>query len=147
MRWLWRLSCAFLGSHEKICRNGPPQRRDMDSFKPRRRRRTPGLSCGRKRERGTRLGRLRARSLTLLFPQPPTEPDGTLSVLSGSPVGTIHRFRITGITPPSPALVLPLWPHALWLAFPAQDYDDHSVTLGLSSRRPSRSSLLPHVRA
>jgi hypothetical protein len=36
---------------------------------------------------------------------------------------------------------------ALWLAFPAPDDYDHSVTLGLSSRRPSRSSLTQHVIA
>src|SRR5919197_4309203 len=35
---------------------------------------------------------------------------------------------------------------AMCLACPAPDYYDHSVTLGLSSRRPSRSSLLQHVR-
>jgi len=106
-----------------------------------------GLSYCRKRERGTRLGRPRARSLTRLFPRPPTEPCGTVSVLHGSPVGTIHRFRMTGITPPYPAIVLHLWPFAMWLAFPAPDYYDHSVTLGLSPRRPSRSSLLQHVLA
>jgi len=49
--------------------------------------------------------------------------------LHGSPVGTLHRFRITGITPPSPAIVLHLWSFALWLAFPTSDYYDHSVTL------------------
>src|SRR5262252_10248923 len=52
----------------------------------------------------------RGRGSLLLFPRPPTEPCGTVSVLHGSPVGTIHRFRITGITPPSPAIVLHLWP-------------------------------------
>ena len=98
-------------------------------------------------ERRRRLGRPRARSLTRLFPRPPTEPCGTVSVLHGSPVGTIHRFRMTGITPPYPAIVLHLWPFAMWLAFPAPDYYDHSVTLGLSPRRPSRSSLLQHVLA
>src|SRR2546427_12199676 len=72
----------------------------------------------------------RGRGSLLLFPRPPTEPCGTVSVLHGSPVGTIHRFRTTGITPPSPAIVLHLWPFALWLAFPTSDYDDHSVTLG-----------------
>ena len=98
-------------------------------------------------ERETRLGRPRARSLTHLFPRPPTEPCGTVSVLHGSPVGTIRRFRTTGLTPPSPAIVLHLWPFALWLAFPTSDYYDHSVTLRLASFRPSRSSLLQHVRA
>ena len=93
------------------------------------------------------MGRPRARSLTRLFPRPPTEPCGTVSVLHGSPVGTMHRFRMTGITPPYPAIVLHLWPFAMWLVFPAPDYYDHSVTLGLSSRRPSRSSLLQHVLA
>src|SRR5215510_11181784 len=105
--------------------------------------RTLRVSRARKRER--RLGRPRARSLTRLFPRPPTEPCGTVSVLHGSPVGTIHRFRIIGITPPSPAIVLHLWPFALWLAFPTSDYYDHSVTLGLSPRRPSRSSRTQHV--
>src|SRR5262249_59407641 len=32
----------------------------------------------------------------------------------------------------------------MWLAFPASDYYGHSVTLGLSSRRPSRSSMMQH---
>src|SRR2546430_4224233 len=89
----------------------------------------------------------RGRGSLLLFPRPPTEPCGTVSVLHGSPVGTIHRFRTTGITPPSPAIVLHLWPFALWLAFPTSDYYDHSVTLGLSPRRPSRSSHTQHVSA
>ena len=109
--------------------------------------RTPKLTCCRKRERRRRLGRPRARSLTRLFPRPPTEPCGTVSVLHGSPVGTMHRFRISGLTPPSPALVLHLWPFALWLAFPTPDYYDHSVPRGLSSRRPSRSSRPQHVSA
>ena len=108
---------------------------------------TLALTCCRKRKRRRRLGRPRARSLTRLFPRPPTEPCGTVSVLHGSPVGTIHRFRITGITPPSPAIVLHLWSFALWLAFPTSDYYGHSVTLGLSPRRPSRSSCTQHVRA
>ena len=72
--------------------------------------RTPKLTCCRKRERRRRLGRPRARSLTRLFPRPPTEPCGTVSVLHGSPVGTLRRFRTTGIPPPSPAIVLHLWP-------------------------------------
>ena len=50
----------------------------------------------------------RGRGSLLLFPRPPTEPCGTVSVLHGSPVGTIRRFRITGLTPPSPAIVLHL---------------------------------------
>src|SRR5262249_46982398 len=86
----------------------------------------------------------RGRGSLLLFPRPPTEPCGTVSVLHGSPVGTIHRIRTPGITPPSPAIVLHLWPCALWLAFPASDDYGHSVTLGLSSRRPSRSSMMQH---
>ena len=53
---------------------------------------TPRVRRGWKLKR--RLGRPRARSLTRLFPRPPTEPCGTVSVLHGSPVGTIHRFRI-----------------------------------------------------
>jgi hypothetical protein len=101
-----------------------------------------GLSRG-----GVRLGRPRARSLTRLFPRPTTEPCGTVSVLHGSPVGTLHRFRITGLTPPSPAVVLHLWPFALWLAFPNSDSYGHSVTLGFSSRRPSRRALSQHVSA
>jgi hypothetical protein len=78
----------------------------------------------------------RGRGSLLLFPRPPTEPCGTVSVLHGSPVGTMRRFRITGLTPPSPAIVLHLLPFAMWLAFPAPDSYDHSVTLELSSRRP-----------
>ena len=107
--------------------------------------RTLPLSRARKREQ--RLGRPRARSLTRLFPRPPTAPCGTVSVLHGSPGGTIHRFRTTGLPPPSPAIVLHLWPCALWLAVPASDYYAHSVPLGLAPRRPSRSAHPPHVAA
>ena len=82
-----------------------------------------------------------------LFPRPPTEPCGTVSVLHGSPVGTIPRLRIPGITPPSPAIVRHLWPFTLWLAFPTSDDYDPSVPLGLSSRRPSRSARIQHVLA
>src|SRR5262249_3290023 len=94
-----------------------------------------------------RLGRPRARSLRRLFPRPPTEPCGTVAVFHGSPVGTMHRCRITGITPPCPAIVLHLWPFALWLACPASDSYDHAVPRGLSSRRPSRRALAPHGSA
>jgi hypothetical protein len=36
---------------------------------------------------------------------------------------------------------------ALWLAVPTPDDDDHSGTLGLASRRPSRRARTPHVAA
>ena len=88
----------------------------------------------------------RGRGSLLLSPGP-TEPCGTVSVFHGSPVGTMRRFRSTGIPPPSPALGLHRWPCALWLDFPTSASDDHSGTLGLSPRRPSRSAHPPHVSA
>src|SRR5262245_59932782 len=59
----------------------------------------------------------------------------------------MHRVRITGLTPPAPAIVLHRWPCALWLACPAPDSYDHAVPRGLSPRRPSRRAAPPPVRA
>ena len=108
--------------------------------------RCASAAAGSRSEARGRVGRERGR-LGRLFSRPPSEPCVTVSVLHGSPVGTLHRFRTTGITPPSPAVVLHLWPFALWLAFPASDSYGHSGTRGRASRRPSRRALLPYVKA
>jgi hypothetical protein len=59
----------------------------------------------------------------------------------------MHRFRTPGLPPPAPAIGLPLGPCALGRVFPPSDSSDHSVTRGLSPRRPSRCSLIQHVAA
>jgi hypothetical protein len=89
----------------------------------------------------------RGRGSLLLFPRPPTEPGGTVSVLHGSSVGTMRRVRTTGLTPPAPAIVRPLEPCALERAFPTSNDDGHAVPRGLAPRRASRSARPPHVRA
>jgi hypothetical protein len=76
--------------------------------------RSPAAESG--REAGDWVGR--GRGSVLLFPLPPTEPCATVAVVHSAPVGTMHRFRTTSLTPPAPALVLHLGPFALWLAFP-----------------------------
>jgi len=59
----------------------------------------------------------------------------------------MRRFRPTGRPPPAPALVLHLWPCALWLACPPSDDYAHAVPRRLASLRPSRRARWQHGRA
>jgi len=85
------------------------------------------------------LGRPPARSPAGLFRRPPTEPDGRLSIASGSPVVTLENGRDSR---PSRPLLVPvvsrLPSFAVGTAFPSADYYEGSVALGLAPGRRSR---------
>ena len=82
----------------------------------------------------------------VLFPPPPSELIGTVSVSISSPVGDIHSVQVIVHLAPLAFKMSPgLSPFAMWPALPTSDYYGDSVTMGLAPVRPSRVPLVLNV--